>query len=309
MENLTTKSEKTLSHLYELAYRAHTGTSFSPEKRAQSILNDYSQQLDEDIQSMQNKGCDQEFIDKYKQNYISKLTSWLNAKSNCISSMITGPAKFPIKRAEKANRTEESRGKEFFEFRDNVFKSIERYNKKKEIAEAGGELGMAKQKLQDLVALQERMKRINKAYPAYKKHGLPGLEKFNLSEEDQKIIIQWVPNYSFERLPFQGYSLTNNNAKIKNTEARIKELEKKEEAKSDTSTDNETKFKGGVIILDYNIDRIVIRHDEVPSAEIRNELKSHGFKWSPYNKAWIRKITENAKYVTFKLLLPKITLA
>ena len=139
MENLETKSEKTLSHLYDLAYRAYTGTNFSPEKRAQSVVNDYSQELDEDIQTLTNKGCDQEFIDKYKGLYISHLTAWLHAKSNCISSMITGPSKFPVRRAEKANRTEENRGKEFFAFREKAFKSVERYQNKKEIAEAGGE--------------------------------------------------------------------------------------------------------------------------------------------------------------------------
>lgn len=308
MKNQETKSpEKTLSNLYDLAYRAYTGTSFSPEKRAQSVVDSHSEELDNDIKVMQEKGCDQEFIDKYKASYIDHLKKWLGAKSNCISSMIAGPSNFPVRRAEKANRSEEASGKEFIEFREKVFKSIERYNKKKEIAEAGGELEVAKQKLVDLIALQERMKLINKAYPSFVKNGLPGLEKFNLSDADVKIIVQWVPRYSFERLPFQGFSLTNNNAKIKNTEARVKELEKKEEAKSNDSSENETKFNGGVIILDYTLDRILIRHDSVPSEAIRSELKSHGFKWSPFNKCWMRKITENAKYVTFKLLLPKIS--
>ena len=32
---------KTLEHLREQAYRAHSNVSFSPEKRAESIVNDY----------------------------------------------------------------------------------------------------------------------------------------------------------------------------------------------------------------------------------------------------------------------------
>lgn len=293
------KTEKTLSNLYELAYRAYTGTSFSPEKRAQSIVDSHSQELDNDIKIMQDKGCDKEFIDKYKESYISHLKNWLGAKSNCISSMIAGPSNFPVRRAEKANRSEEKRGKEFIEFREKVFKSIERYNKKKEIAEAGGELEVAKKKLSDLEYKQEWMKKLNKAHAAYLKNP-NSLLNSDLSEEDQKRIIQYVPAYSWEKHPFAPYILTNNNAKIKNTEARIKELEKKEESK--TEGNKEFKFEGGIVVLNTELDRICITHDAIPSAEVRNQLKSNGFKWSPFNKCWMRKITDNAKYVTCKLL-------
>lgn len=297
--------EKILENLRQLAYRAHTGTSFSPEKRAESIVNDYSEELDTDLQTLKNKGASDEKIEQYKKLYVSNIESWLRSKSNCISSMIAGPSNFPVRRAEKANRAEESKYKAFREWRDNVFTGVDRAAKKQAIEDAGGELEVAKQKLEALKSMQERMKRINKAYPAYKKHGLPGLEKFELTEADQKIIISWVPTYSFETVPFQRYELTNNNAKIKNTEARVAELEKKEEKAG--GENKEQPFKGGMLTYDYQLDRITIKHDEKPGREVIQALKSHGFKWSPHYGVWMRKITNNAIYVTEKLLLPKIT--
>ena len=45
--------------------------------------------------------------------------------------------------------------------------------------------------------------------------------------------------------------------------------------------------------------------DGKPSADIRDMLKSHAFKWSPSNEAWQRQLTNNAKYET-KILLKEI---
>ena len=45
--------------------------------------------------------------------------------------------------------------------------------------------------------------------------------------------------------------------------------------------------------------------DDKPSAEMRDTLKKHGFRWSPKNKAWQRQLTDNAKY-TARQILPEI---
>jgi hypothetical protein len=296
--------EKTLESLRQLAYRAYYWTSHTPDKYAESVVNDYSEEIDQDINFLKEKGASQEQVERYKINYIDKLRSFLNAKTNCASSAITGSANFNIRKIEKANKSAYNHYNTFREFRDKFFKDYERYENKKSIKDAGGELEIAKQKLEALKSMQERMKRINKAYPAYKKHGLPGLEKFELTEADQKIIISWVPMYSFETAPFQRYELTNNNAKIKNTQARVAELEKKEEKAA--GENKKQPFKGGMLTYDYQLDRITIKHDEKPNREVIEALKSHGFKWSPHYGVWMRKITQNAIYVTEKLILPKL---
>jgi hypothetical protein len=51
--------------------------------------------------------------------------------------------------------------------------------------------------------------------------------------------------------------------------------------------------------------RLQLLFDGKPNDEIRSILKSHGFRWSPYNEAWQRQLTNNAKYET-KLVLKEI---
>ena len=41
--------------------------------------------------------------------------------------------------------------------------------------------------------------------------------------------------------------------------------------------------------------------DEKPDEKTRDELKSRGFKWSPKNSAWQRKLTPNAIYITKRM--------
>ena len=83
---------------YSMAYRAYTGTSFSPEKRAESQCKFY----DETIAELQEIGADESGIQKFEKLFVTNLA----AKSNCLSTMIAGPANFPVRRAEKANERE-----------------------------------------------------------------------------------------------------------------------------------------------------------------------------------------------------------
>lgn len=48
--------------------------------------------------------------------------------------------------------------------------------------------------------------------------------------------------------------------------------------------------------------RIRFKFSGVPSSEVRNVLKSHGFRWSPSNKAWQRQNTPNGVYSTKRVI-------
>ena len=109
-----------LEDLYELCYRAHCGVSFSPEKRAISYIKDYSQELAEDLEELgENQG-------NYKTKYILKFSDWMSAKGRCISSMITGPSNFPVRRAEKFNNWENNKYEDFRKWRSKYFKAVKR---------------------------------------------------------------------------------------------------------------------------------------------------------------------------------------
>lgn len=288
---------KILEHHREAAYRAHTGTSFSPEKRAEQIINEYSAQLEDDLRIVAEKGGD---VERYKRDYESHFAAWLSAKGNCISSMITGPANFPIRRAEKANNRESAKYDQFQEFRTKVEKALERKAKIEAIEAAGGELEMARKRLSDLTELQESMKRINKAHAAYKKNP-QSIYESGLSEKEQQAVIQWVPRWEYYNKPFMGFELTNNNAKIKTAAARVAELERKEH-NATTVKNLEVHFEGGTVEVDHVADRIKIYNKEKPAPDVIASYKKAALKWSPTGKCWQRQITRNALYAIEQLL-------
>lgn len=96
---------------YKRAYDAYRGTSFSPEKRAASEIEWY-------------EGVCQGLKTSGKEAAIDKFTTlWLKhmgAKSRCMSSMITGPANFPVARMEKYNRWEHNASTAVTDFLEKV---------------------------------------------------------------------------------------------------------------------------------------------------------------------------------------------
>ena len=57
----------------------------------------------------------------------------------------------------------------------------------------------------------------------------------------------------------------------------------------------------GKLELNFKADRIQIFNDQKPEQSVIASYKSHGLKWSPFNKCWQRQITPNAKF-SMKLL-------
>lgn len=275
-----------LDNLKTLAVQSHYGTSFSPEKRGENLINEFEQILSEDLQKIKDA------TEVQKENYIAKfkslLTSWLHAKSNCLSTMIAGPSNFPVRRAEKANRSEQNKYEIFTYWRQKAIKAII----KSTLPEINP-LEDAKANLESRIKLQERYKAVNAAYRIFKKTGKISA---NLSESDIKLIQTWQPQYSFEKSPILPWQMSNNLANIKRLEQRVKELEAKEEKK--TVENKEIMFTDGIVILNYQIDRIMIKHNSKPDRSVIDNLKRFGFHWSPSNVCWMRQITNDAIYKT-----------
>lgn len=290
---------ETLNHLRETARRAFNWTSWSPEKRGDRVVAEYSAELDADIETLKSKGADDSNLESYKKKYEELLCKWLRSHSNVASAAIAGPANFPVERNRKRSNWADKHYSNFREWRDKVFTAYDRYEKKAAIAAAGGELEIAKKKLQDLEALQEMMKRINAAHRAYKKNPASIIDN-GLSEEEQQKVIQWVPKFGYEKQPYPTYRLTNNLATIKNTRARVAELEKKE---SNAQGGNKViPFEGGKVILNFEEDRIQIQHNEKPGPATIDSLKRSGWRWSPFFKCWQRKLTGNSLWAAERLL-------
>jgi hypothetical protein len=81
--------------LYRLAYQAHSNTSFSPERRAETFCAGY----DADAAALTALGIPTDKLERLAR-------AWLAAMARTASPMITGPARFPVARMEKLNRYE-----------------------------------------------------------------------------------------------------------------------------------------------------------------------------------------------------------
>lgn len=143
-------------------------------------------------------------------------------------------------------------------------------------------------KLKSLQVAQTRMKQIN-AY--YRKHGT--CQGFHgLSDEQAEKLDDRVRNgYSWEKAPYPAYALSNNNQEIRRLKERIKQLTQAREVGYQG-----WEFEGGKVVANAENNRLQIFFDEIPSPELRQELKSRGFRWARSEGAWQRQLTDNAIY-------------
>ena len=305
---MNTREDK---EIRELAYRAHSNTSFSPEKRARQQVQDYFLALDQFAEWLEKNAVDG--IDKaaelvrFTENYRKALLAYLHAHSRCISSMVTGPANFPVRRAEKANASTDNRMQELIDTPARAQKSIIKRINKLVVENAGGELAMARDLLAKREKQQADMKATNKIIRSKPKY-------VETPEKIEKLIAifgggETLAKKIFEPdcmgcIGFASYSLTNLNARIKSTRQRVQELERRETA---TTTETETEI-GIKVVENAEQDRLQLIFDGKPSGVIRSLLKRNGFRWSPINTAWQRQLTDNARYA-LKHLMPQIEAA
>lgn len=296
---MNTQTQNTdLNKYSEAARRAHYWTSFSPEKRGEQLINDYSTQLAEDVAELEKEKVESDVIQNYKDRYEKHFSSWLSAKSRCFSVMITGGSNFPVRRHEKANRSEENHYKIFQEWRARAKKAIVRKSKPEKTFIS--ETDRYKNELESCKRNHELMKEGNKKIVAAKKSGEDISEYLKTTFDIQPHMIEWTMKF--------GFGLANNSANMRRLEERIKLMEAKEARSNEIGT-NEFRFNGVVVVYNYEADRIQIRHDVKPSAGVIHELKSNGFRWSPTFGAWQRNLNTNGKWATERVLkieLPKL---
>ncbi len=91
------------------------------------------------------------------------------------------------------------------------------------------------------------------------------------------------------RIGYADYELTNNNANIRRMKQRLEQLEKALINAIEVG-DTEQEYPDLNLIVRHarTINRIQLIFSEKPSVQIRNLLKSHGFRWAPSEGAWQR---------------------
>lgn len=294
---------------YEAAYRAYTGISFDPERRAKSTQEEYIRVMGDidaefrDYLTPENRQeiCDD--LDYFRAGYVKRELAWLSAQSRCMSTMIAGPANFPARQMEKRNQTERKRLEEWLEFSKKTIDRLRsKYNpsektKQTIYSDDDDAVGKLKERIAGLEEHQTRMKAVNKILRNKK---LTVDEKV-LQCEPLKItkaaVIQMLTPERGYDIGFQQYSLTNNNANIRRLKQRLTGLEK-------TKALSTTEVMYGEVKVVDNIEdlRIQLFFPNKPDAKKRTQLKQHGFKWTPSVGAWQRKRSNDALWAVKRIL-------
>lgn len=267
------------------------GTSHFPECRAKRARLDYARHLVDARKRFREhaeKGKTLDLLDsqfeRYRRGYLKHSLAVLNAQARCVSWFIAGPSKFPARRMEKRQRTEEKRVSDLLSFVSRAQKAVIR-NLRPDLrpimASDSDAVQQLQQKINQRRALQEHMRAVNKAHKAYLKNPA-SLDKSGLSDEAKAIVRTYQPAYSWEPHPFAPYQLSNNNKELKRLEARTQSIS---EAQATPATEHES--ESGIRIEDCPPDnRVRLFFPNKPDAEVRKRLKSNGFRWAPSIEAW-----------------------
>lgn len=118
---------------YQRAYDAYALMSHVPEERAKQVqasfcvyLNQFQADMIEVATNDAQKAALPVELERYRDGYIKRKLAHLAAQSRCASSMITGPANFPVARMEKRRRTENKRREELLEWDDRARAAVRR---------------------------------------------------------------------------------------------------------------------------------------------------------------------------------------
>lgn len=245
-----------------------------------------------------------EKIDRLLDTYARKLAENINKDhviaARCPSTLIAGPANFPVRKKEKQNRAAEANMEEW--------KQIQGLLDKIKGTGMGGissDDANAIQKLREKLAQREREQEEMKAVNAfYRKHGtLDGCPSL-APEEAERLKASMARSWRAAPKPYESYLLSNNNQTIRSIKARISELEEKQGSPAQEGWS----FDGGRVVMNQEENRVQILFDGKPDADIRSELKHAGFRWAPSQGAWQRMLNRDgiyaAKTITGKWTAP-----
>lgn len=282
-----------LEDLLDAAYNAYRWSSFEPEAMAETDIMQYEKQLVEDL-----KQIPEEKQNEYVSAYHSKFSAFLGSLSRCASPMVTGPAKFNCQRNNKALDAYQNRFDEFHDWRNRFKASKERMKE------------AAKPEEQKQEEAWNRLKR-DIASSAQTIHDIDtGKAKGYSRALFVSSILNKVSTYAgkgeVEIVQKAVDFITDFNAQCKkpvitprNRFFQLPEMARQARLKLQEIRERENrklKFEGGMLVWNYEADRLQILFDSIPDDQRRKELKSYGFKWSPRYQAWQRQLTQNAIY-------------
>ena len=289
--------EAYLLEFNELARQAHSHTSFDPDKRGVSIIREYTNALEEDLTEIE--GATKEAKERYIAGYKSKFSAWLQAKSRCMSSMITGPSNFPVRRAEKANNSEHNKSEDFYQFRvkatKGILKGIERAKPQDQKDSEAWEV-MKKGMARKIATIVNYDLGINTSFHRVLIVNSLVNPILTAGKNGNVVLVGNALAFLREANELNKKDIVSSRHGVWKMEELAKANAEKKEKRA-TAKDVVHYYKGFKVVFCIADERIRIIHEDKPEREVIQEIKKHGFRWSPFNTAWQRKITNNALYV------------
>lgn len=288
--------------LRELVYRAHYNISMTPEKRAASAVEGVSADLRSladllagHAQSDEQRSVAVEQFIRYRAGYLVKYRAVMAARSRTMSSMVTGPANFPVEQNRKRMDTEHRRLGEYLEWAEKAKAASIRAVR--EAAPAAAKADEAWQALlrnitRDLEAVAE----IDAGKSPFSRsaftNSLAGKLTRLSANGQHDLVLRALDHVQQARgigKPF--FAARNSVWALRDVAAKAAE----KTAGPDAAEDQIIGEADGIrIVNNRQEERVQIFFPGKPDEATRARLKAGAWNWSPRNGAWQRKNTFNA---------------
>lgn len=289
---------------YNLALRAHSGTSFVPEDRARHEQREYVNELTTAYDKLlglcasdqQRAVLDDEFP-RFKANYLRHYGEYLASRGRLVSVMIAGPSRFPAERMNKRANWCHNKLSAFLEWKGKALEAIQRRILDARTTEEV-DADEWRRLRRDIMSSLSTIKAIDDGASFY----------------TRSLFVSSIVG-KVERLAANGRAALVCNA--------LKLVKEYNDAATKPAITNRHKFwglldiaenaaakasepvgsaepileAGGVqVVRNHAADRVQIIFPGKPDASTRSRLKSSGWRWSPSESAWQRKLTNAAEY-------------
>lgn len=283
------------------AAAAYQWSSFRSEERGKSwvrgAIDTYNSVVDKALSASTEDTLPSviEGLARFKEGYIKRAKAALSATSRTASAMVTGPARFPTARNNRAVDVESRRMTEWVEFTEKAEASLVKLARgyDSDIVKTGDTDAVEKLTERAAAEASEHQMMVD-ANKRYRSATGTHAEKTAAALEGlpEHLIEKANGNYKawrYEGAPFLSYDLNNARARANRNSSQAIAAERL------AATGQREATADGVRVLDNpESERVQIFYDGIPDPSVRDSLKKRGFRWSPSNKAWQRPRTERA---------------
>lgn len=286
---------------FDRARMAHYWNSMDPDRWAENeqrrfanAVNGVYADLDQLAETPEQKSSLLAMMQDFKRDYLARTYEVLSATGKTASSMVTGPARFPVAKNQKALAREQTKKEEFKAWHVRAVSAMRKKlisMRSPERAQDHAVEGLKRHFDRDIAEIQaidagtSPMDRT-----AFTRSIASKLKR--LHESGHVEVFGRLRDYVAERQRELPKPILAPNNAVWSLSATPSEKQGKVEPES--SPEEVGSFAGGRVINNREAERVQILFDAKPDAAMREKLKRAGWRWSPSNGAWQRQNTANA---------------